>query len=145
NLFKEDTTLTKDEPNTLRKGRITEKIKTVTDILSEDGDRVGSLFAIITPGQTPGSMSFLDIRNNALIVGDAFQTRGGTAVSGQMKFWFPFPAMATWSKVVSLQSAEKTREYEPSYLDAGMGKLIKFPKAVIESVITEAQRHSDRG
>ena len=42
----------------------------------------------MTPGHTPGSMSFLDIRNKALIVGDAFQTRGGTAVSGQMKFWF---------------------------------------------------------
>ena len=87
-----------------------------------DGDRVGSLLAIMTPGHTPGSMSFLDVRNKALIVGDAFQTRGGMAVSGQIKFWFPFPAMATWSKEISLQSAQKLSEYEPSLLAEGTEK-----------------------
>ena len=95
----------------------------------------------MTPGHTPGSMSFLDVRNKALIVGDAFQTRGGMAVSGQMKFWFPFPAMATWSKEISLQSTEKLREYEPSLLAAGHGKMINDPVAFIELAIKEAKRN----
>ena len=82
-----------------------------------------------------------DVRNKALIVGDAFQTRGGMAVSGQMKFWFPFPAMATWSKEISLQSAEKLREYEPSSLAAGHGKMINDPVAFIELAIKEAKRN----
>ena len=99
------------------------------------------LLAIMTPGHTPGSMSFLDVRNKALIVGDAFQTRGGMAVSGQMKFWFPFPAMATWSKEISLQSAEKLSEYEPSLLAAGHGEMIKNPGTVIELAIKEAKRN----
>ena len=86
-------------------------------------------------------MSFLDVRNKALIVGDAFQTRGGMAVSGQMKFWFPFPAMATWSKEISLQSAEKLSEYEPSLLAAGHGKMIKNPDTVIKLAIKEAKRN----
>ena len=94
----------------------------------------------MTPGHTPGSMSLLDVRNKALIVGDAFQTRGGMAVSGQMKFWFPFPAMATWSKEISLQSAEKLSEYEPSLLAAGHGN-DKDPGTVIKLAIKEAKRN----
>ena len=67
-LLEGDTTLQKDEPNTPIKGGVPKKIKTVPNVLLEDGDRVGSLLAIMTPGHTPGSMSFLDVRNKALIV-----------------------------------------------------------------------------
>lgn len=140
-LLEGDTSLQKDEPNIPIKGGVPKKVKTVPDVLLEDGDRIGSLLAIMTPGHTPGSMSFLDVRNKALIVGDAFQTRGGMAVSGQMKFWFPFPAMATWSKEVALQSAEKLRGYEPSLLATGHGKMMKNPGAAIEIAIKEAKRN----
>ena len=44
-------------------------------------------------------------------------------------------AMATWSKEVALQSAEKLREYEPSLLAAGHGKMINDPGAVIEPLL----------
>ena len=49
--------------------------------------------------------------------------------------------MATWSKEISLQSAEKLREYEPSLLAAGHGKMINDPGAVIELAIKEAKRN----
>lgn len=140
-LLEGDTTLQRDEPNTPIKGGVPKKVKTGPDVLLEDGDRIGSLLAIAAPGHTPGSMSFLDTRNKALIAGDALQTRGGIAVSGQMKFWFPFPAMATWSKEVALQSAEKLREYEPSLLAAGHGKMINNPGAAIDRAIQEAKRN----
>jgi len=40
-----------------------------------------------------------------------------------------------------LQSAEKLREYEPSLLAAGHGKMINDPEAVIELAIQEAKRN----
>ncbi|MBI3972622.1 MAG: MBL fold metallo-hydrolase [Chloroflexi bacterium] len=46
-----------------------------------DGDRVGSLQVIATPGHTPGSLSFFDLRDGSLLVGDALQTRAGLAVA----------------------------------------------------------------
>lgn len=73
-------------------------------MLLGDGDSVGSLKAISTPGHTPGHMAFLDERSGILIAGDAWQTRGGLAVSGVLKPWFPFPAMATWSKELALKA-----------------------------------------
>src|ERR1700716_732587 len=52
------------------------------DQLLKPGDRVGSLEVVPAPGHTPGQVAFLDIRDRGLIAGDAFQTRGGIAVSG---------------------------------------------------------------
>ncbi|MBL1705549.1 MBL fold metallo-hydrolase, partial [Klebsiella pneumoniae] len=51
-LLEGDTTLQKNEPNTSIKGGVPKKVKTAPDILLEDGDRVGSLLAIMTPGHT---------------------------------------------------------------------------------------------
>src|SRR5947207_4347108 len=64
--------------------------------LLHEGDRIGSLEVIATPGHTPGHIAFLDTRDRAVIAGDAFQTLGGVAVSGTFKLLFPLPALATW-------------------------------------------------
>ena len=42
--------------------------------LLNDGDRIGSLQAIFSPGHTPGHMAYLDVRDGSLIAGDAFVT-----------------------------------------------------------------------
>ncbi|MBP1963956.1 MBL fold metallo-hydrolase [Paenibacillus aceris] len=126
------------EPNSPIKGDVPKSIQTKPDVLLEEGDRVGSLQAIAAPGHTPGSMAFLDVRSRALIAGDAFQVRGGVAVSGLMKLWFPFPAMATWNREVSLESAQKLRELAPSVLAVGHGVMIEQPLAVIDRAIEEA-------
>src|SRR3954447_9889611 len=57
------------------------KITTVPDVRLADGDRVGSLRVVATPGHSPGHVSFLDTRDGALIAGDVFTTIGGVAVS----------------------------------------------------------------
>src|SRR5215218_391634 len=49
------------------------------------GDRVGSLLAVAAPGHTPGQLAFFDTRDKSLIAGDAFQTRGGIAVTGTVR------------------------------------------------------------
>lgn len=128
------------EPNSPIKGGVPKAIRTKPDVLLEDGDRVGSLQAVAAPGHTPGMMAFLDVRSRALIAGDAFQVRGGVAVSGVVKFWFPFPAMATWNKEVSLESARKLRQLEPSLLAVGHGRMLEKPMPILDRVLEEAAK-----
>ncbi|NHM31599.1 MBL fold metallo-hydrolase [Neobacillus terrae] len=130
-----DKSLEGGEPQTVIKGGVPKNLKTKPDILLNEGDRVGSLIAIETPGHTPGSMSFMDIRSNALIAGDAFQIRGGMAVAGDKRIWFPFPALGTWDKKTALKSAKKILSYQPSILAVGHGEMIKNPQSEMEKVI----------
>lgn len=104
------------------------------------GDRIGSLEAIATPGHTPGHLAFFDTRDRALIGGDAFQTRGGVAVSGTMKLLFPFPAMATWHAPTALASARALRALQPSRLAIGHGVVLAEPLPAIDQAIAEAAR-----
>lgn len=138
-LLAGDTSLDSSEPQTPIRGGIPKNIKTKPDILLQDGDKIGSLRAIATPGHTPGSMTFLDERTNAIVAGDAFQTRGDTAVSGVTVPWFPFPAMATWNKDEAFRSAKLIQELKPSLLAVGHGELLKTPAAPIEKAIQKAE------
>ncbi len=139
-LMMEDRSLDSHEEQTPIKGGVPKKLKTRANILLKEGDLVGSLTAIETPGHTPGSMSFLDLRTKALIAGDAFQTRGGIAVAGDMKPWFPFPAFGTWSKKTALSSAKKLISYQPSLLAVGHGEMVENPLRVMEQAIESFDR-----
>jgi glyoxylase-like metal-dependent hydrolase (beta-lactamase superfamily II) len=94
-LMQGDLSVYEDEPNTPIRGIFPKKNTLKADIFLHGGELIGSLLALFTPGHTPGSMSFIDTRNNALIAGDAFQTAGGLAVAGQIRQSFPFPALGT--------------------------------------------------
>ncbi|RNB89428.1 MBL fold metallo-hydrolase [Brevibacillus fluminis] len=141
-LLAGDRTLDPDELNTPIRGGVPKpgNIKTRPDVLLADGDRVGSLLAVATPGHTPGSMSFLDTRNRVLIAGDAFQLRGGIAVSGKLQPFFPFPAMATWNKQAALDSAKKLCALQPSVLAVGHGEMLRQPMAQIAKSVQEAEQ-----
>lgn len=134
-----DLSLNKDEPKTPICGIFPKKITLKADIVLQDGERIGSLLALFTPGHTSGSMSFIDTRNNALIAGDAFQTTGGLAVAGQIRPSFPFPAKGTWNKEVALESARKIQSYNPSLLTVGHGEILSQPFADISIAIAEAE------
>lgn len=138
-LLRGDRSLRAEEPQTPIKGSVPKKVSTLPDVLLQEGDTIGSLKAIYTPGHTPGSMSFIDIRSGAVIVGDAFQTFRGTAVSGTVIPLFPFPAMATWNKVQALTSAIKLSKLSPSLLAAGHGNLLIAPGEQIKEAIRTAQ------
>lgn len=138
-LLRGDRSLRQGEPQTPIKGSVPSNIATLPDILMHDGDSVGSLRAISSPGHTPGSMSFLDERSGALIAGDAFQTFRRTAVSGTVVPWFPFPAMATWNKDQALDSAGKLTGMSPSLLAAGHGNMLKAPGEQMKQAVREAQ------
>jgi glyoxylase-like metal-dependent hydrolase (beta-lactamase superfamily II) len=133
-------TLQPGEPQSSIRGGVPKSVKTTPDILLEDGDRIGSLQAIATPGHTPGHMAFIDVRNKAVIAGDAMQTRGGVAVSGQVKWLFPFPAMATWNKQSALESVRKLRVLTPSLLAVGHGNVITNPLTALDLAIDQAAK-----
>lgn len=120
-------------------------IQTRPTNLVQDGDRVGSLLVVASPGHTPGHISLLDQRDGTLIAGDAFQTAGGTAVSGTVKPLFPFPAMATWYKPAALASARRLAALNPDRLAVGHGRVIESPRVAIERAIQEAERKLGTG
>ncbi|GIK40363.1 MAG: hypothetical protein BroJett011_41960 [Chloroflexota bacterium] len=105
-----------------------------------DGDRVGSLQVISTPGHTPGHIALFDPRDSTLIAGDAFQTRAGVAVSGTVRWLFPFPALATWSRSLALASARKLRALQPSRLAVGHGEVLEHPLVEMDRAIAVTAR-----
>jgi glyoxylase-like metal-dependent hydrolase (beta-lactamase superfamily II) len=105
-----------------------------------EGERVGSLQAVSSPGHTPGHMAYLDVRDNALIAGDAFTTQTGVVVAGVFKALFPFPALFSWNAVVSAKSAAKLRGLNPGVLAVGHGPSISSPAQQMDVALEEAFR-----
>jgi glyoxylase-like metal-dependent hydrolase (beta-lactamase superfamily II) len=105
-----------------------------------EGERVGSLQAVASPGHTPGHMAYLDVRDNTLIAGDAFTTQTGVVVAGVFKPLFPFPALFSWNASLSAKSASKLQRLNPSFLAVGHGLSISSPAREIDVALQEAFR-----
>ncbi|NJN17659.1 MAG: MBL fold metallo-hydrolase [Oscillochloris sp.] len=136
-----DMRLDADEPQAKLRGwyqtATTKPSRTVND-----GDTIGSLLVVAAPGHTPGQIALFDRRDNSLIAGDAFQTRAGLAVAGNIRWLFPFPALATWHMPTALESARRLRGLEPSRLAVGHGEVLEQPLAALDAAIGAAA--SDR-
>jgi len=143
-LLKGDRSLRPGEAQTPPKGGLPKTPPFEPDFLFDDGDRFGSLTAVAAPGHTPGHFVFLETKSNALIAGDAFQSKGGFAVSGRVRWKFPFPALATWDPRTAVDSAKKLLALKPDLLAVGHGPALVRPAAAIENAIEEATRALDR-
>ena len=132
-----DRSLAAGEPGKLRGSWKT--CATRPDRLIAPNDRIGSLQIIASPGHTPDHVSFLDTRDDALIAGDAFQTRAAVAVSGTMVPLFPFPGMATWDKQTALESARALRALAPMLLAVGHGDVLLDPLSAMDGAIANSQ------
>jgi glyoxylase-like metal-dependent hydrolase (beta-lactamase superfamily II) len=118
--------------------------RTRPTLLLHEGDRVGSLEVIATAGHTPGHLAFLDTRDRTLIAGDAFQLQGGIAVAGTFRPYFPLPALATWHKGLSLESARKLLALRPTLLAVGHGRMLSDPQEAMAYAIRVAEREQTR-
>ena len=115
-------------------------VKSRPTLSLNDGDRVGSLQAIFSPGHTPGHMAYLDVRDGSLIAGDAFASQMGVIAAGVFKFYFPFPALFSWNRDYAAESAKKLRNFKPACLAVGHGKTIESPLAAMDRAIELAFR-----
>jgi glyoxylase-like metal-dependent hydrolase (beta-lactamase superfamily II) len=106
--------------------------------LLNDGDCIGSLQAISSPGHTPGHMAYLDVRDGSLIGGDAFTTQLGVIAAGVFKFYFPFPALFSWNREYAAESAKKLRNLKAARLAVGHGKTIESPLAAMDRAVESA-------
>jgi glyoxylase-like metal-dependent hydrolase (beta-lactamase superfamily II) len=133
-LLAGDLSLDPSEPQDKKPGGY--PCKTQPTRLLHEGDRIGSLEVVATPGHTPGHLAFLDTRDRALIAGDAFQTLGGVAVSGTLVPLFPLPGLSDWQKGLSLESGRKLLALRPSLLAVGHGRVLSNPEAQMEHAIS---------
>lgn len=138
-LMAGDKTLDDDEPDDkLRgglKGTKTEPTRTIAD-----GDMVGNLRVIETPGHTPGHLSLIDERDNTLYCADVFSTLGGMATTAQVNPLFPFPAMATWHRPWVIESANKLIELGPARLAPGHGRVVELPVPDMRVMVAKAEK-----
>jgi glyoxylase-like metal-dependent hydrolase (beta-lactamase superfamily II) len=118
-------------------------IEATPDRTLAPGDRLGSLHVIAAPGHSPDQVAFYDERDGTLIAGDAFQTLGGFAVSGVMRWRFPLPAMATWHLPTAVASARALAELEPVRLAVGHGAVLQNPAQMMAKGIAEAESKFD--
>ena len=136
-LLEGDRTLAADEPQAQVKGFFS-KVDWKPDQLLRPGDRFGSLEVVAAPGHTPGQVAFLDVRDRSLIAGDAYQTRGGIAVSGVIRPLFPFPALATRHRPTALITARTLRALGPARLAVGHGDVLEAPTAAMDAALEAA-------
>ena len=132
-----DHTLHPDEPQTKIKGGL-QTVETKPHI-AQIGDLIGSLELIASPGHTPDHTAFFDSRDHTLIAGDAFQTQGGLAVAGVVRWLFPLPAFATWHLPTAVASAKTLLAKQPSRLAVGHGRILENPAAAMQQAITTAE------
>ncbi|MCB0116674.1 MAG: MBL fold metallo-hydrolase [Caldilineaceae bacterium] len=139
-FLKEDFTLAPGQADTPLKGGFVRCTSTPTRTI-QPGDQVGSLQVIAAPGHSPDQIAFLDTRDGTLYAGDAFQTQGGIAVSGDVRWRFPLPAWATWDKSTALETTKKLVDLNPSRLAVGHGPMLENPVSAMREAIARAERN----
>jgi glyoxylase-like metal-dependent hydrolase (beta-lactamase superfamily II) len=102
------------------------------------GDTIGSLEVVASPGHTPGHVSFLDRRDGTLLAGDAYSTLGGTATPARPNPRFPLVYFATWHRPTALESARALRALDPKRLAPGHGPIVDAPGAAMDRAIAKA-------
>lgn len=106
--------------------------------LVKEGDHVGSLLVIETPGHIPGHLSFLDERDGTLFTGDALICVGELRVSGDAVWYFPLPNVATWNKGLAVISAKHLSEYPIERFASGHGMVRDGGMAALQAAIRHA-------
>jgi glyoxylase-like metal-dependent hydrolase (beta-lactamase superfamily II) len=132
-----NTSLQANEPQGKIKGSV-RAIKAQPTLLLAEGDLIGSLRAIDTPGHLPGHLSFLDERDGTLYAGDALICKGGLSVSGFAPWFFPFPNFGTWDKATAVASAKKLLAYPIERFAGGHGAIQVGGRGALTAAIAQA-------
>lgn len=136
-LMAGDLSLMSGESRPIRSRSVAAPTATPTRLVA-DGDLIGSLKVVDTPGHSPGHISLLDTRDGLLIAGDALTTLGRVAVSGDLVLRWPFPALLTWDKATARHSAARLAELAPTRLATGHGRIVDNAEAAIRTAVDHA-------
>lgn len=136
-LMAKDMTLDPGEPSSKLRGSYSGAHTTPTRTVA-DGDRIGSLQVVASPGHTPGHLAFLDERDQTLFCGDVFSSLGGVASSARVNPRFPLVRMGTWDPPTDLASGRTLRALEPAWLAPGHGRIVESPGAAMDKAIERA-------
>jgi glyoxylase-like metal-dependent hydrolase (beta-lactamase superfamily II) len=104
----------------------------------EPGDMIGSLQVVAAPGHTPGHVALFDTRDRTLYCGDAYSTLGGIAACAKFNPRFPLVWLATWHKPTALETARSLLDLDLRALAPGHGKVIPYPRWMMEQAVTKA-------
>lgn len=133
-LLAKDMTLDPGEPQDKLRGGYPGATTAPTRTVA-DGDVVGSLRVIASPGHTPGHVSLLHTRDDTLICGDAYSTLSGVATAAKGRPLFPLVASATWHKPTALETARRLAALAPARLAPGHGSIVEAPVSAMEAAI----------
>ena len=138
-LLDKDTTLDPGEPGDKVRGGVP-GTKTKPTRAIADGDVVGSLRVVASPGHTPGHVSFLDTRDGTLYVGDAYTNIGGLATTAKGSPIFPLASVSTWDKPTAVRSARALRGLDPARLAFGHGPVLEDPAAAMDEALARVEK-----
>jgi glyoxylase-like metal-dependent hydrolase (beta-lactamase superfamily II) len=140
-----DFSLDQNEPKMEIKGRFL-RCRTRPTRLLREGDKVGSLSVVFSPGHTPGHISLFDPATQILFTGDALHSMfGGVSVASTPKPLFPFLSRASWHAPTALDSARRLLTVEPEFLAPGHGPIVVQPaEAIRQAIEREAARLAAR-
>ncbi|HET9377480.1 MAG TPA: MBL fold metallo-hydrolase [Chthoniobacterales bacterium] len=136
-LLQRDFSLDPDEPSTKIKGRFL-RCRTRPTRLVTEGDKVGSLSVVFSPGHTPGHICLFDPISQILFSGDALHSMfGGVSVASTPKPLFPFLSWGTWDAPTALESGRRLLALEPEVLAPGHGPIVIKPAEAMRQAIEQ--------
>ena len=130
-----DTTTRPDEEGPCRGGL--PGIASKLTFFVEDGDRIGSLLTISTPGHIHGHLAFLDERDGTLYAGDELFTLGHVGITGWTPWWFPVRAFS--DRATAKQSAIKLLDYPIRRYATGHGPMREGGIPALQNAIALAK------
>jgi glyoxylase-like metal-dependent hydrolase (beta-lactamase superfamily II) len=84
------------------------------DLLLKDGDKIGNLLVVLTPGHTPGSIMLYDEKRKTLFAGDTLRFKEGKILSGQY----------SWDATKERASVKKISGFDFDFILPGHGEYL---------------------
>ena len=105
------------------------------EIVLKDGDKIGNLTVVHTPGHSPGSIALLDAQRKVLFSGDTLRF-DGSKVTGA-------PEQYTWNADKEKASIEKMSLLEFDVMLPGHGEILKANASNAVKVYLDSQKKAD--
>jgi glyoxylase-like metal-dependent hydrolase (beta-lactamase superfamily II) len=111
-------------------------IKSRPNLIISEGDHIGSLLAIATPGHIHGHMAFLDERDGTLYAGDELFGISHLGITGWSPWWFPLKAFS--NRAQAKETAIKLLDYPIERFATGHGPVRDGGKYALTKAIALA-------